>query len=66
MTGMEEITGQTTNISDWLDFEFYDTVLVLNRTSMKMDTVDDKSLPAKSANATCSSFPWSFRYLPIN
>jgi len=46
-TGMEEITGQTTDISDWLDFEFYDTVWVLNRTSMKMDTVDDERLPAK-------------------
>jgi hypothetical protein len=44
---MEEITGETTDISDWLDFEFYDTVWVLNRTSMKMDTVDDKRLPAK-------------------
>ena len=46
-TGMEEITGQTTDISDWLDFEFYDTVWVLNRTSIKMDTVDDERLPAK-------------------
>ena len=46
-TGMEEITGQTTDISDWLDFEFYDTVWVLNRTSMKMDRVYDKRLPAK-------------------
>jgi hypothetical protein len=44
---MEEITGQTTDISYWLDFEFYDTVWVLNRTSMKMDTVDDERLPAK-------------------
>ena len=41
------ITGQTTDISDWLDFEFYDTVWVLNRTSMKMDTVDDERLQAK-------------------
>ena len=30
-TGMEEITGQTIDISDWLDFEFYDTVWVLNQ-----------------------------------
>ena len=44
---MEEITGQTTDTSNWLDFEFYDTVWVLNRTSMKMDTVDDERLPAK-------------------
>jgi len=46
-TGMEEIAGQTTNISNWLDFGLYNTVWVLNRTSMKMDRVYDKRLPAK-------------------
>jgi len=46
-TVIEEITGQTTDISDWLDFEFYDTVWVLNRTSIKMDTVNEERLPAK-------------------
>lgn len=46
-TGQEEISGQTPDISEWLDFEFYDLVWVLNRTALKMDTTDDERLPAR-------------------
>jgi hypothetical protein len=30
-TGYEEVTGQTPDISEWLDFEFYDLVWWLDR-----------------------------------
>jgi hypothetical protein len=30
-TGYEEVTGQTPDISEWLDFEFYDLVWRLDR-----------------------------------
>ena len=32
-TGYEEITGQTPDISEWLDFEFYDLVWWLDRST---------------------------------
>jgi hypothetical protein len=30
-TGYEEVTGQTPDINEWLDFEFYDLVWRLDR-----------------------------------
>jgi hypothetical protein len=39
-TGYEEITGQTPDISEWLDFEFYDLVWWLDR-PMKPNFTDN-------------------------
>ena len=40
-TGYEEVTGDTPNIAEWLDFEFYDLVWWLDRP--KKPDVNDKS-----------------------
>jgi hypothetical protein len=40
--GMEEIKGQTINISEWLDFSFYDMVLFWNE--QKTDMTEDQRL----------------------
>ena len=39
-TGYEEVTGDTTDISEWLDFEIYDLVYWIDRPN-KPDTSDD-------------------------
>ena len=39
-TGYEEVTGDTSDISEWLDFEMYDLVYWIDR-SNKPDTLDD-------------------------
>ena len=39
-TGYEEVTGDTTDISEWIDFEIYDIVYWIDRPN-KPDTSDD-------------------------
>lgn len=44
-SGIEELTGQRPDISEYLDFEFYDLVWFLNRSGEKLGTTgDDRAL----------------------
>ena len=43
-TGYEEVTGQTPDISEWLDFEFYDLVWWLDRPTKPNITDDTRRL----------------------
>ncbi|KAI2489216.1 Reverse transcriptase (RNA-dependent DNA polymerase) [Fragilaria crotonensis] len=36
-TGLEAVTGQTPDISEWLDFEFYDRVWVYDHSKIQLD-----------------------------
>ena len=45
-TGYDEVTGQTSEISEWLDFEFYDLVYWYDRPN-KPDVSDDISILAR-------------------
>ena len=41
-TGLEVVTGETPDISEWIDFEFYDRVWFYDRKKMEMDDTGRK------------------------
>ena len=41
-TGLEMVTGETPDISEWIDFEFYDRVWFYDRKKMEMDDTGRK------------------------
>ena len=41
-TGVEVVTGQTPDISEWIDFEFYDRVWFYDQKKMEMDDTGRK------------------------